>query len=93
MEISPAIPRKPLFFISRRFSIPRIKYSIRKVPKITILSRNEILKYIEEGKIEISPFEKDQVGPTSIDLTLGNDFRVFRKVRKIFQVKELASSK
>jgi dCTP deaminase len=58
------------------------------VSNITILSRNEILKYIEDGKIEINPFNENQVGPTSIDLTLGNDFRVFRKVREIFHVKE-----
>lgn len=56
--------------------------------EITILSRNEILRCIEEGKIGIVPFEKDQVGPASIDLTLGNEFRVFKKVRKIFHVKE-----
>jgi dCTP deaminase len=56
--------------------------------KITILSKDEILKHIEEGKIEVSPFERDNVGPTSIDLTLGNEFRVFIKVRKIFHVNE-----
>ena len=56
--------------------------------KITILSKQEILKQIEEGRIEITPFERDNVGPTSIDLTLGTKFRVFKKVRKIFHVKE-----
>lgn len=56
--------------------------------EITVLSKDEILKNIEEGRIEINPFERDQVGPTSIDLTLGNKFRVFKKVRKIFHVKE-----
>lgn len=56
--------------------------------EITVLSKDEILKNIEEGRIEITPFERDQVGPTSIDLTLGNKFRVFKKVRKIFHVKE-----
>jgi dCTP deaminase len=60
----------------------------KKVIEITVLSRDEILKSIGEGKIEITPFDVDQVGPTSIDLTLGNEFRVFRKVRKIFHVKE-----
>jgi len=46
------------------------------------------LKYIKEERIRITPFEIDQIGPTSIDLTLGSEFRVFRKVRKIFHVKE-----
>jgi dCTP deaminase len=56
--------------------------------KITVLSKDEILKSIKEGRIEITPFEKDNIGPTSIDLTLGNKFRVFKKIRKIFHVKE-----
>jgi dCTP deaminase len=58
------------------------------VIRITILSKDEILKNIENGKIEITPFKKDQVGPTSIDLTLGSKFRVFKKVRKIFHINE-----
>jgi len=58
------------------------------VKKITVLSKEEILKQIKEGRIEIKPFNRDAVGPTSIDLTLGNKFRVFKKVRKIFHVKE-----
>ena len=36
----------------------------------------------------IAPLEASQVGPTSIDLALGNEFRVFKKVRDIFHVKE-----
>ena len=56
--------------------------------KLTVLSRDEILKRIEEGRIRITPFVRDQVGPTSLDLTLGNKFRVFKKVRTILHVKE-----
>jgi dCTP deaminase len=59
-----------------------------KVTEITILSRSEILEYIKDGKIEIVPFDCNQVGPTSIDLTLGNEFRVFKKAYKIFHIKE-----
>jgi dCTP deaminase len=58
------------------------------VVEITVLSRDEILKLIEEEEIELSPFNEDQVGPTSIDLTLGNEFRVFKKVGKILHVKD-----
>ena len=58
------------------------------VVKITVLSRDEILKLVREGKLEFDPFNEDQVGPTSVDLTLGNEFRVFKKVGKIFQVQE-----
>jgi dCTP deaminase len=61
---------------------------LRKVVDITILSRNEILKLLEDGQLEVVPIDVEQVGPTSIDLTLGNEFRVFKKVREIFPVKE-----
>ncbi len=81
------IPRKSLLFIYEgHYDIKN--QIVRRVPKITVLTGNEILKYLEVGKIGITPFEKDQVGPTSIDLTLGNKFRVFKKVKKIFHVKE-----
>lgn len=46
-----------------------------------VLTREEILRAIECGVIEIDPFERDQVGPGSIDLRLGNEFRVFKKLR------------
>jgi dCTP deaminase len=55
---------------------------------LTILSGNEILNYIKEGKLEIIPFNEKQIGPASIDLTLGNNFRVFKKVRQVFHVTE-----
>ncbi|MGQ9515093.1 MAG: dCTP deaminase [Thermoproteota archaeon] len=54
---------------------------------ITILSRNEILRLIDEGRLKIEPFKKDQVGPGSIDLTLGNQFRVFKKIRGIVHIR------
>jgi dCTP deaminase len=43
-----------------------------------VLTREEILKEINRGTIEIDPFEEDQIGPGSIDLRLGNEFRVLR---------------
>jgi len=55
---------------------------------MTVLSRNKILDYIAKGKLEITPFDKNQIGPASIDLTLGNSFRVFKKVREVFHVTE-----
>ncbi|MCP6718092.1 MAG: dCTP deaminase [Patescibacteria group bacterium] len=44
-----------------------------------ILSDQDIEKYIQQGKIKISPtpdFEK-QLGPASLDLRLGSEFKVF----------------
>ena len=45
-----------------------------------IVSDLDIKKYIEEGKIKIEPspdFEK-QLGPCSLDMHLGNEFRIFK---------------
>lgn len=48
-----------------------------------ILSDVDIKKYIEQGKIKIAPmpnFEK-QLGPCSLDLHLGGDFKIFKASR------------
>src|SRR4030067_3115782 len=56
-----------------------------------VLTREEILKEISKGSIEIEPFQKDQVGPGSIDLHLGNEFRVFKKLRNACVVEDSIS--
>src|SRR4030043_1926953 len=56
-----------------------------------VLTRGEILKEISQGTIEIEPFEEDQVGPGSVDLHLGNEFRVFKKLRNACVVEECIS--
>ena len=43
-----------------------------------ILGRDEILRLVKDGTIEIDPFDEEAVGPSSVDLTLGNDFRFFK---------------
>ncbi len=43
-----------------------------------ILGRKRILELIERGVIRIEPFDPSQVGPASVDLTLGNLFRILR---------------
>jgi dCTP deaminase len=57
---------------------------------MSILTRDEILKRIRAGQIRIEPFAEVQVGPASIDLHLGNDFRVFKEIRHPFDVTEHA---
>ncbi len=42
-----------------------------------ILGKSALLHLIEEGVIGIEPFDPSNVGPMSVDLTLGNVFRVF----------------
>lgn len=56
-----------------------------------VLTREEILKEIGRGTLAIEPFEENQVGPGSIDLRLGNEFRVFKKLRNALIVDETIS--
>ncbi len=53
---------------------------------MSVLSGDEIKRLINEGKLGITPFTESQVGPASVDLRLGDLFRVFNKTRDIFQV-------
>jgi len=52
------------------------------------LGKTKILKLIRNGVVRIEPFHKKQVGPASIDLHLGNVFRVFEKTRAVLHVRE-----
>ncbi len=54
---------------------------------MSVLIGKEIGKALKNKKIKIEPLDKSQIGPGSIDLTLGNDFRVFKKRSKIYHVK------
>ncbi|MDP8248743.1 MAG: dCTP deaminase [Candidatus Tritonobacter lacicola] len=55
---------------------------------MSILTRDAILEEMRKGNIVIEPFSEEQVGPGSVDLHLGNDFRVFKKVHRIVKVTE-----
>lgn len=55
---------------------------------MTVLARDALLRAIESGTVVIDPFLPDQVGPGSIDLHLGDEFRVFRKLRSGLAVEE-----
>lgn len=48
-----------------------------------ILTRNEILKEINKKRIKITPFNKKNIGPASIDLTLDNKFRIFNNKKSV----------
>jgi len=48
-----------------------------------ILTKNEILKEINQGNINITPFNPKNIGPASIDLTLDNKFRIFNGSKRI----------
>lgn len=55
---------------------------------MALLSRARILDLIESGELKIEPFDDEQVGAGSIDLHLGVEFRVFKKVHDVFRVKD-----
>lgn len=44
---------------------------------MTVLTRDAILAELDAGRLVLSPFERGQVGAASIDLTLGDEIRVF----------------
>jgi dCTP deaminase len=54
---------------------------------MSVLIGKEITKALKAGSIRIDPLDSSQIGPGSIDLTLGNDFRVFKKQKKTYHVK------
>lgn len=56
-----------------------------------ILTHDVILDLIRSGKIHIDPFAENQVGPASIDLHLGRQFRIFKEIRRPFDVTEDAN--
>jgi dCTP deaminase len=48
-----------------------------------ILTKKEILHELESKKLKITPLNKSNIGPVSIDLTLSNDFWLFPKPHSI----------
>lgn len=49
-----------------------------------ILSDRDIRKQIESGRLVIEPFDPDLVQPSSVDLRVDDEFRVFRNTRYPF---------
>jgi dCTP deaminase len=54
---------------------------------MSVLIGKEIEKALRKKQLVIEPFDKAQLGPGSVDLTLGNDFRVFKKQTRTYHVK------
>lgn len=46
---------------------------------MVVLSDRDIKKYLEEKKLRIENLSEDCIDPCSVDLRLGNSFRIFRK--------------
>ncbi|MCI7354830.1 MAG: dCTP deaminase [Methanobrevibacter smithii] len=50
---------------------------------MAILSDKTIKEYLEEGKIVIDPLKDEhQIQPSSVDMRLGDEFKVFKVIRK-----------
>jgi dCTP deaminase len=47
----------------------------------SVLSDGTILQYVQEGRIKVDPWDPVMVQPASIDLRLGDSFRVFHNHR------------
>ncbi len=54
---------------------------------MSVLIGKEIEKALKNKSIRIEPLDKKQIGPGSIDLTLGNDFRIFKKQTRTYHIK------
>lgn len=44
-----------------------------------VISKKNIISLVNKGKVKIEPFDEKNIGPASIDLRLGNEFRIFKK--------------
>lgn len=60
---------------------------------MSILTRNEIMNEIQNGNIVIDPFDPENVGPASVDLTLSNKFRIYKQFLEIHDVDDNADYK
>ena len=45
-----------------------------------VLNNEDIKNALKEGKLVIKPIAEDQIGPASIDLRVGNQFRIFKRI-------------
>ncbi len=50
-------------------------------PPVSVLSDGTILQLVDDGRIRIEPWDRDLVQPASVDLRLGDSFRVFHNHR------------
>lgn len=57
---------------------------------MSILTKDIIINRIKKGEIKIEPFDRAAVGPASIDLHLGNQFRIFKDSSEVYSVDENA---
>jgi dCTP deaminase len=54
---------------------------------MAILIGEKLKNALKTEEIKIEPFEEAQIGPGSVDLTLGSDFRKFKPQTEIYYIK------
>jgi dCTP deaminase len=54
---------------------------VSDVPTTSVLSDGTIMRLVREGRIKIDPWDESLVQPASVDLRLGDSFRVFHNYR------------
>jgi dCTP deaminase len=54
---------------------------VSDAPTTSVLSDGTIMRLVREGRIKIDPWDESLVQPASVDLRLGDSFRVFHNYR------------
>lgn len=55
---------------------------------MAVLTREAILRELESGRLRIEPLAPDQIGPASIDLTLGKEIRVLEPGGDVIPIRD-----
>ena len=55
---------------------------------MSVLTREAILSEIDEGRLVIEPFDRDQIGAASVDLTLGQEIRLIESAGQPIEIRE-----
>jgi dCTP deaminase len=55
---------------------------------MAVLTRDAILAELDSGRLRIDPLSREQVGPASIDLTLGDEIRVIEPGGEMIDIRE-----
>jgi dCTP deaminase len=55
---------------------------------MAVLTREAILRELEAGRLRIEPLDPEQLGPASIDLTLGDEIRVLDPGREAIPIRD-----
>lgn len=55
---------------------------------MAVIIGEELKKILRDGTVSVEPLDESQIGPGSIDLTLGRDFRIFKRQNEVYQLQD-----